>query len=276
MYTLNCKGRLMIIDKPWIMGVINATPDSFYSGSRKQTISEIVQQAEKMIKEGADIIDIGGQSTRPGSQRISMQEEIDRTTSAIEKISVLYPDTIISIDTYNSKVALEAVKAGASIVNDISSGDMDMEMISTVAMLKTPYICMHMQGTPDIMQQNPQYDNVTTAVLDYLSQKADQCRRAGINDIIIDPGFGFGKSISHNFNLLRHLSVFRIISCPLMVGVSRKSTIYKTLHIQAEEALNGTSVLNTIALMNGADILRVHDVKEAREAVQLIMEYRKA
>lgn len=276
MYTLNCKGRLLVMDKPWVMGIINATPDSFYKESRKQHIDEIMQLAEKMITEGANIIDIGGQSTRPGSERIDVQEETDRTAPAIERIMQHFPDAIISIDTYSADVAKAGVKAGASMVNDISSGDMDDAMIRVVAALRTPYICMHMQGTPDTMQKDPQYENVSITVLDYLAGKVDQCRKAGMDDIIIDPGFGFGKTIAHNFTLLQSLPALQIIKRPVMVGLSRKSTIYKTLHTTAEEALNGTTVLHTIALMNGANILRVHDVKAAKEAIDLFMAYKKA
>ena len=276
MYTLNCSGRLLVMDKPWVMGIINATPDSFYKESRKQHIDEIMQLAEKMITEGANIIDIGGQSTRPGSERIGVQEETDRTAPAIERIMQHFPDAIVSIDTYSSDVAKAGVKAGASMVNDISSGDMDEAMIPVVAALRTPYICMHMQGTPDTMQKDPQYENVSLTVLDYLAGKVDQCRKAGMDDIIIDPGFGFGKTIAHNFALLQSLPALQIIKRPVMVGLSRKSTIYKTLHITAEEALNGTTVLHTIALMNGANILRVHDVRAAKEAIDLFMAYKKA
>ncbi|MBN8790321.1 MAG: dihydropteroate synthase [Terrimonas sp.] len=273
MYTLNCKGKLLVIDKPVVMGIINITPDSFYEGSRKQSIKDIVEVAAAMLADGAAILDIGGQSTRPGSERLHTEQEKQRVLPAIEAIIAAYPDAIISIDTYNAAVAEEAVQAGAAIVNDISSGDMDEAMLPTVANLKVPYICMHMQGTPDNMQQHPQYTDVTAQVLDYLAQKADACKRAGINDIIIDPGFGFGKTIEHNFTLLRQLSAFKILNCPVLAGLSRKSTVYKTLGTTAENALNGTTVLNTIALLNGADILRVHDVKAAAEAITLFKKY---
>ncbi len=276
MYTLNCKGRLLMMDQPWIMGIINATPDSFYKESRKQPADEIVQLAGKMITEGVNMIDIGGQSTRPGSKRISAEEEIHRTVPAIERIMQHFPDAIISIDTYSSGVAKAAVKAGACIVNDISSGDMDNAMLTTVAGLQVPYICMHMQGTPDTMQKDPQYENVSATVLDYLAGKVEQCRQAGINDIIIDPGFGFGKTIAHNFTLLKSLPALQIINRPIMAGLSRKSTICKVLHITPEEALNGTTALHTIALMNGANILRVHDVKAAKEAITLFMAYQRS
>lgn len=270
MFTLNCKGRLLIIDKPVVMGIINVTPDSFYSGSRKPLSDEVLRQAEKMIKEGAAIIDIGGQSTRPGSEEIGDEEELLRVTPAIEAISKSFPESFISIDTYHSKVAAEAVSAGASLVNDISSGTLDEQMIQVVAALHVPYIAMHMRGTPKTMQQYATYDDVTLEVLDFFIKKTEECRRAGINDIIVDVGFGFAKTIAHNFSLLKNLSVFKILEKPLLAGLSRKATVYKTLGITPEEALNGTTALNTVALINGASILRVHDVKEAVEAVKLI------
>ena len=263
------------MDKPMVMGIINATPDSFVEGHLNKGLAGIVELAGKMIADGADILDIGGQSTRPGSNRIDAAEETARVVAVIEAIKALHGGAIISIDTYHSKVASAAVAAGASIVNDISGGNMDGDMLQTVARLKVPYICMHMQGTPESMQQHPQYDNVTTTVVDFFIDKIAECKKAGIMDIIIDPGFGFGKTIQHNFQLLKNLSVFHMFDLPLLVGISRKGTIYKTLHTTAGEALNGTTVLNTIALMNGACVLRVHDVKEAKEAVKLFEAYQK-
>lgn len=270
MFSLNCKGKLLVIDKPLVMGIINITPDSFYEGSRLQTNESVLAQATKMIHDGADIIDVGGQSTRPGSERISVKEELQRVLPAIEIILKNFPEIIISVDTYQSAVAKDSVNAGASIVNDISAGNLDKDMISAVAGLQVPYICMHMKGTPQYMQQHPTYENVTREVLDFFILKTVECRRAGINDVIIDPGFGFGKTISHNFTLLKELSAFKMLDKPIMAGLSRKSTIYKTLGVTAEEALNGTTVLNTLALQNGANILRVHDVKEAKEVVTLL------
>ena len=270
MFTLNCKGRLLVADKPLVMGIINATPDSFYAGSRQNTVDGILQQAEAMLQQGADILDIGGQSSRPGSMPIGEDEELNRVVDGIVAIHDRFPDAFISIDTYYSRVAKEAVAAGACIVNDISAGSMDENMFATVASLRVPYVLMHMLGTPQTMQQSPHYENVTKDVLDFFIAKIDLLKKEGISDIIIDPGFGFGKTIAHNFELLRQLSVFKLIDHPLLLGISRKSTIYKTLGITAEEALNGTTVLNTIGLMNGANILRVHDVKEAREAIQLV------
>ena len=269
MFTLNCKGRLLVIDKPLVMGIINATPDSFFSGSRFGGVDEILAKSEKMLNDGADIIDIGGQSTRPGSESISEEDEMERVVPAIKAITNKFPKALISIDTFYSKVAIAAVDAGATIVNDISAGSMDNKMIETVANLKVPYVLMHMKGTPQTMQQNAVYQNLVREVLDFLIAKTNELKQAGIVDIIIDPGFGFAKTIDQNFELLRNLSVFKMLDKAIMLGISRKSTIYKTLGINADDALNGTSVLNTIGLMNGASILRVHDIKEAREAVKL-------
>lgn len=273
MFTLNCKGRLLVIDKPVVMGIINATPDSFYRGSRFTGTDQILLQAEEMLKQGATILDIGGQSTRPGSEKISAEEELKRVVKPIEEIAKNFPEAFISIDTYYSKVADEAVAAGASIVNDISAGNMDENLISTIVKLKVPYVLMHMQGTPQQMQQQPQYQNVTSEVLDFLIAKKQALHQAGITDIIVDPGFGFGKTIAHNFELLKHLSVFSMLKAPILLGISRKSSIYKTLGTTAEEALNGTTVLNTIGLLNGASVLRVHDVKEAVESIKLLQAY---
>jgi dihydropteroate synthase len=270
MFTLNCKGRLLVANKPLVMGIINATPDSFYAGSRHSTIDGILHQAEEMLREGADILDIGGQSSRPGSTAVGEAEELNRVIDGIVAVHRRFPEAFVSIDTWYSKVAKEAVTAGACMVNDISAGSLDENMFSTVASLKVPYVLMHMLGTPQTMQQSPRYTNVTKEVLDFFIAKVDFLKKAGITDIIIDPGFGFGKTIEHNFELLRRLSIFKIIDYPLLLGISRKSSIYKTLGITAEEALNGTTVLNTIGLLNGASILRVHDVKEAKEAIELV------
>ncbi len=270
MYTLNCKGKLLLIDEPIVMGIINATPDSFFKGHSALGLDGIVSLSGKMIEDGATILDIGGQSTRPGSERIPAAQEIERVVPVIEAVQSKFPDTIISIDTYHSRVAEMAVKAGASIVNDVSGGEMDKAMIGIVASLRVPYICMHMKGTPDTMQKDIHYENIVKEVLDYFIFKIAECKAAGIHDIIMDPGFGFGKTIAHNFQLLKQLEIFKLLEKPILTGISRKSTIYKTLGISAEEALNGTTVLNTVALLNGASILRVHDVKEAKEAIELI------
>lgn len=269
MYTLNCKGRLLVLEKPVVMGILNITPDSFYSGSRLQQMDEIVQKAEQMIADGATILDIGGQSTRPGSVRLSAAEELTRVLPVIQEMKQRFPDTFLSVDTYHAGVAKESVAAGADIVNDISAGNMDTQMLLTVAALQVPFIAMHMQGTPETMQHNPMYKDVTLEVVDYFIQKFAACKAAGIKDLIIDPGFGFGKTIAHNFQLLKKLEAFKIFNVPVLAGLSRKSTIWKTLHITPEEALNGTTVLNTIAITKGASILRVHDVKEAMQVIQL-------
>ena len=276
MFSLNCKDRLVLIERPLIMGILNINEDSFYEGSRVQSEEIILSKAKQMIEEGADILDIGGQSTRPGSERISDDEELSRVLPAIQIISKEIPGAIISVDTYYASVAKQSVDAGASIVNDISAGDMDISMPETVASLKVPYICMHMRGTPATMQELAVYEDVTKEVLDFFIQKISKLRQAGINDIIIDPGFGFAKTIAHNFTLLKNLSLFKMLELPVMVGLSRKSTIYKTLNIPVDDSLNGSTVLHTIALQNGANILRVHDVKEAKEAVTLFQAYGKA
>ena len=274
MFTLNCKGKILSTEKSLVMGIINVTPDSFYKGHLNEGTEAILKLAGKMIEDGADILDIGGQSSQPGSERIPVQEELERVIPVIKLIRQQYKEVILSVDTYYSLVAENAVKEGVSIVNDISAGEMDKQMIETVASLQVPYICMHMKGTPDTMQQNISYKDVVKEVLDFFIQKIDQCKQAGINDIIIDPGFGFGKTAEHNFQLLRNLQIFKMLDKPILAGLSRKSTVYKTLNISVEEALNGTTVLNTLALNNGADILRVHDVKEAREAVTLFNAYK--
>lgn len=276
MYSINCKGKLLSFQEPLLMGIINATPDSFYKGDLSQGPAGILALAEKMIADGADILDIGGQSTRPGSQRISAAEELSRVIPVIAAIHQQYPSCIISIDTYSSIVAKAAVEAGASIVNDIGAGDMDEAMLATVASLQVPYICMHMKGSPADMQKEPTYENVVKEVLDFFIAKIEACKKAGILDIIIDPGFGFGKTIPHNFQLLKNLSVFSITGKPVLAGLSRKSTVYKTLGLTANEALNGTTVLNTMALLNGASLLRVHDVREAKEAITLFAAYKKS
>jgi dihydropteroate synthase len=275
MYTINCKGKIIDLTDPLVMGILNATPDSFYQGHLNRGTDEMVALAVKMIGEGADIIDIGGQSTRPGSERIGVEEELRRVIPLVEKLHLSEPGCILSIDTYNSRVALEAVDAGASIVNDISGGNLDDEMLYTVGVMKVPYVCMHMLGTPETMQQQPMYADVVATVLDFFIARIERCHQAGINDVIIDPGFGFGKTIGQNFRLLSSLKLLTVTGKPILAGLSRKSTVYKTLGVSAAEALNGTTVLNTMALMNGASLLRVHDVREAREAILLYQAYKK-
>ncbi|MBS1665013.1 MAG: dihydropteroate synthase [Bacteroidetes bacterium] len=274
MFTLNIKGKLLTPTRPLVMGIINRAPDSFYSGSRFPENEALLQQAQKMIEEGADLLDIGGQSTRPGAEEVGEEEELRRVVDAIDLIHRRWPELPLSVDTWYARVAREAVAAGASLVNDISGGALDANMLSTVGELKVPYICMHMKGTPATMNQHAVYDNVTRDVLDFFISRIELCRRAGIHDVILDPGLGFAKTRTHNFELLRHLEVFlRMTGKPVLVGISRKSTIYKTLGVTPEEALNGTTVLHTIALLNGANILRVHDPREAREAITLIEAY---
>ena len=276
MFTLNCKGKLIEFEKPVIMGILNMTDDSFYLGDLKSKIPSTLKKVENMIADGADIIDIGGQSTRPGSLRISVEDELNRILPIIKLINQKFPSQILSVDTYQSEVVKVSSEEGVSIVNDISGGTMDDKMIETVADLKMPYVCMHTKGTPETMQTLCNYNDVTAEVLKDLSIKTDQCIKAGIKDVIIDPGFGFAKNIEQNFKMLSQLNVFKMLGKPLLVGLSRKSTIYKTLKITANESLNGTTCLNTIALLNGADILRVHDVKEASETIKLIGELKKA
>lgn len=270
-FSINCKGKLLSLKTPVVMGILNTTPDSFFDGGKFNSIDIAIKQTEKMLNEGASIIDIGGFSSRPGADSIELQEELDRVIPIIEKVSNMFQDIIISIDTFRAKVALDAVNAGASIVNDISAGDDDPDMIATLAELGVPYISMHKQGTSKTMQINPKYGDVTTDVLDYFIKKIQIFREAGIKDVIIDPGFGFGKNRQHNYSLLKNLAAFKMLDCPILAGMSRKRMINEVLNISSKDALNGTTVVNTIALLNGANILRVHDVKEAVEAVKIVM-----
>lgn len=269
MFTLNYRGKLFAANHPLIMGIINVTPDSFYDGSRCGNADAVFRQAERMLNDGADIIDIGAQSTRPHSTLISMDEELSRLAGIVDVVTDKFPEAIFSIDTFYSKVAEICVAAGASVINDVSGGQMDQNMIAIAGKLNVPYVCMHMRGTPQTMQQLNDYDDVTKSVIDYFIAKTEECKKAGINDVIIDPGFGFSKNINQNFRLLNNLDKLKMLDRPILVGLSRKSTIYKTLGVTTEEALNGTTVMNTIALMKGASILRVHDVKEAKECVTL-------
>ncbi|MFL2666001.1 MAG: dihydropteroate synthase [Flavobacteriaceae bacterium] len=267
--TININGTLLDLSTPKIMGILNITPDSFYDGGVFNSDKKILNQVEKMISEGADMIDIGGYSSRPGANEVNIDDEIDRVIPAIELIKNKFGDTIISIDTFRSKVAKKAINAGASIINDISSGDLDPEMFNCVAKLKVPYIMMHMKGSPNNMQKNPEYENVIVEIVKNLSNKLFLAKKAGIIDVIIDPGFGFGKTATHNYSILKNLSFFKELGCPILVGISRKSMIYKLLDKNPENALNGTTCLNTISIINGAKILRVHDVKEAKEVITL-------
>jgi|SRR5665213_1682998 len=276
MFSLNCCGKMLLIEKPLVMGIINITDDSFYKESRFLNLDAVLIKATQIINEGADILDIGGQSARPGSRRISQEEELQRVVPVIDMLIKNFPGVLLSIDTYYAEVAAAAIHAGACIVNDISAGELDKKMLHTVGSLGAPYICMHMKGKPETMHLNIEYNNVVTEILDFFIAKIQECNDAGIKDIIIDPGFGFGKTIHHNFQLLKNLEVFKMLEKPIMTGLSRKSSVYKTLHTDAENALNGTTVLNTLAIQNGASILRVHDVKEAREVVTLFEAYVKA
>lgn len=268
---ISCKGKLIDLTKPKIMGILNLTPDSFYDGGLFNNTDLALAQTEKMLLEGATFIDVGGASSKPGAVEISIDEELARVLPIIEEIQKRFPEAIISIDTYRSVVAQQAVATGAAIVNDISSGSLDAKMLGTVGALGgVPYIAMHMQGKPQNMQDNPSYDNVLVAIRSFFAAKIDDAHKAGIHDVIIDPGFGFGKTLDHNYSLLKNLSSMQMDGIPMLIGLSRKSMIHKYLKIDVSDALNGTTVLNSIALKQGAQILRVHDVKEAQQAIHLI------
>ncbi|MGB3073974.1 MAG: dihydropteroate synthase [Chitinophagales bacterium] len=270
--TLNCRGRLLDLSIPVVMGIINVTPDSFYDGGKWEDEKSLLIRAEKMLQEGASVLDVGGMSTKPGAVTVSEEEELRRVIPAIHAINKQFPEAIISVDTWRSNVLKTAVEHGACIANDISGGTLDINLWKIVAEMKLPYLLMHMQGKPDNMQLNPQYENAVQEIFDWLKIKILQLNDLGIHDIIIDPGFGFGKSVEHNFQLLRELAAFRLFGLPILAGVSRKSMICKVLKVNPDKALTGTTVLNTIALLNGASILRVHDVREAKEAIQLIQQ----
>lgn len=269
MYQLTAHNHTLSIDQPLIMAIINCTPDSFYSGSRAQNLDQAKKMVDQMIEEGADILDIGGRSTRPGSIEISDMEEMERVKNVIQYVAKSHPTVWMSIDTTKASVANFAINEGCRIVNDISSGEMDLDMIQTVSALHVPFVCMHMQGTPDNMQLNPSYTDVTIDVMHFFEKKIELFRSHGIEQVVLDPGFGFGKTIEHNYTLLKDFHQFTSFNQPLLAGLSRKSMIYKLLNTTAEESLNGTSALNLMALMKGANILRVHDVKPAKEIVQL-------
>jgi dihydropteroate synthase len=275
MYSLNCKGRLFCWDVPIVMGILNITPDSFYSGSRIRSEEMLLKQAENMLSEGASVLDLGGLSSRPGAVEIPVDDELKRVIPAIESLNKHFPASIISVDSYRYKVAEAALDAGASIVNDIGAGENE-EMAELAAAKHVPYICMHMRGNPKTMQGLTEYKDLTMEVLDFFIRRKAECIRLGLTDIILDPGFGFAKTTAQNFLLLKNLRLLGIPDLPLMVGLSRKATIYKTLNIKPEDSLNGTSVLHTLALQGGAQILRVHDVKEAIEAVRLWTSYANA
>jgi len=267
---INCKGKLIDLSRPKIMGILNVTPDSFYDGGQYTSEKDILLKVEKMLKDGATFIDVGAYSSRPNAKDVSVEQELYRSLKAINSITKKFPETLISVDTFRSKVAQEAVAAGACMINDISGGSLDNNMFQTVASLQVPYILMHMQGTPQDMQNNPYYEDIIFEIRTYFSEKIKQLRQLGLNDIILDVGFGFGKTIEHNYELLKNLDLFNIFDMPLLAGLSRKSMLYKVLDTDAKKALNATSVANTIALQNGASILRVHDVKEAYETIQIV------
>ncbi|MFN0032171.1 MAG: dihydropteroate synthase [Flavobacteriales bacterium] len=268
-HTLNLKGKLMTLHQPHVMGILNITADSFYAESRYTSVDAALRKAEQMLTDGADIIDIGGQSTRPGASSVAADEELKRVMPVLEAIIKHLPQTIMSIDTYYGRVATEGVGAGAALINDISAGSMDSDMLPAVAQLKVPYILMHIKGTPATMQQHPDYNNVMAEVIKYFSEKLNKLRLLGIADVIIDPGFGFGKTLEHNYTLLCHLKEFEMFGCPLLAGLSRKGMIQAATGTDAAGALNGTTAAHMAALMNGADLLRVHDVKEAVEVVKV-------
>jgi dihydropteroate synthase len=267
---LNCKGKMLLLDEPLIMGILNVTPDSFYDGNRYKNVTQAVERAGKMLEEGASIIDLGGYSSRPkGAKHVDKQEEMDRVLPAIDAILKAYPAAIISIDTFRSEVARAAVAHGAVIINDISAGGLDDNMFKTVTELKVPYIMMHMRGTPQTMMQLTEYQDLIKEVLFYFSQKVEQLHQLGVNDIVLDPGFGFAKTFEQNYELFEQMDAFNLLNLPVLAGVSRKSMINKVLNTSPDQALNGTTALNMRALQKGANILRVHDVKEAAEAIKI-------
>ena len=273
---INVKGKLMDLSHPQVMGILNVTPDSFFEGSRKQTEAEIAERAEQIIAQGGSIIDIGAYSSRPNAEHISSEEEMRRLRNGLSTIVRLYPNAIISVDTFRADVARMCVEEyGVSIINDIAAGEMDKNMFPTVAQLGVPYIMMHMQGTPQNMQKNPHYEHLMKEIIYYFSEKVQLLRNLGVKDIILDPGFGFGKTLDHNYELLNKMENLSVFELPLLVGVSRKSMIYNLLGGTPQDSLNGTSIINTISLMKGADILRVHDVKEAVEAVRIYAKMKK-
>jgi dihydropteroate synthase len=267
--TIRCKGQLIDLATPKVMGILNVTPNSFFDGGKYKKDSEILSRVEKMLNEGATFIDIGAYSSKPSAEFVSEEEELQRIVPIVQLILEHYPKTLISIDTFRSEVAKVCIENGAAIINDISAGILDDKMLETIAKYNVPYIMMHMRGTPQTMQTMTNYDNIVKEILFYFSERIGQARSLGINDLIVDPGFGFAKTLEQNYEVLQKLELFEILELPLLAGFSRKSMIYKTLNSTAEEALNGTSVLNAIALTKGAKILRVHDVKEAMECVTL-------
>jgi dihydropteroate synthase len=272
--TINCKGQLIDLITPKVMGILNVTPNSFFDGGKYKNGSDMLSQVEKMLEEGATFVDIGAYSSKPNAEFVPEAEELQRIVPIVQLILEHFPETLISIDTFRSEVAKVCIENGAAIINDISAGNLDTKMMETIAKYNVPYIMMHLRGTPQTMQSMTNYENIVKEILFYFSERIAKARSFGINDLIIDPGFGFAKTLEQNYEVLQKLELFEILELPLLAGFSRKSMIYKTLHSTAEEALNGTSVLNTIALTKGAKILRVHDVKEAMECVSLFNKMR--
>ena len=270
MKNINCKGTLVNLSSPKIMGILNVTPDSFFDGGKYNSSSAIMNHVEKMLSEGATFVDVGAYSSRPGAKHISEDEELSRILPVIKLLTHEFPSLLISIDTFRSKIAEQCVNLGACIVNDISAGNLDANMFATIAKLQVPYVIMHMQNTPQNMQIKPMYDDVVKDVLYYFSKKINELHSLGVNDIIADVGFGFGKTVTQNYQLLKHLDLFKNLNAPILTGLSRKSMLFKPLEISQNEALNATTTANTIALLNGANILRVHDVKQANEAIKIV------
>lgn len=270
--TINCKGTLIDLNHPRIMGILNVTPDSFFDGGKYNSKKLLLQQAEKMLNQGATFIDVGAYSSRPNADFVSEEDELYRIIPIVESLLKEFPDILISIDTFRSKVAKHCIEAGAAIINDISAGHLDSNMLETVSHLDVPYIMMHMKGTPQNMQELTTYDNLLKDIILYFSERISQAKAKGIHDIIVDPGFGFAKTLEQNYDLLENLNLLNLLERPILVGISRKSMIYKLLNTSPEHALNGTTILNTVALQKGSNILRVHDVKEAMECVKLISE----
>jgi dihydropteroate synthase len=273
--TINCKGQLIDLTTPKVMGILNVTPDSFYDGGKFTSDGIILSQVDKMLMEGATFIDLGGQSSKPKAEIVTVDEELHRVVPVVNLILKHFPKVLLSIDTFNSKVAQTCIENGAALINDISAGSLDENMFETIVKLQVPYIMMHMKGTPQTMQSMATYDDLLKEILFYFSERIAKARNIGINDLIVDPGFGFAKTIAQNFELLNKVDLLQILELPILVGISRKSMIYKTLEINPEEALNGTTTLNTIALTKGVNLLRVHDVKEAVECVKLYNQFRK-
>ncbi|MGB0778276.1 MAG: dihydropteroate synthase [Flavobacteriaceae bacterium] len=274
--SINCRGKLIDLSKPKVMGILNLTPDSFYDGGQNTGLEQIQKKVSQMLADGMDILDVGAVSSKPGATHVSLEEETKRLIPVVQYLHRNFPDLILSIDTFRAKIAEKAVESGASIINDISAGNLDDEMIDCVSQMQVPYVAMHMQGTPQTMQKNPNYKSLMIELIKYFSELQNRCYKKGLNDLIIDPGFGFGKTLNHNYEILKNLNLFHSLDLPILVGISRKSMLYKPLNTSADQALNATSVAHTLALANGANILRVHDVKQAKETIEIYSLYEKA